>query len=99
MMHIRIVLTLGLVGAAPSAPAQQFVISTYAGGLPATIPVVAVNTAIGLPAGATTDAAGNVYFISLYYGVFKLDRSGFLIRIAGNSGEDYSVESCFWLTK
>ena len=58
-----------------------------------------MDTAIGSPQGMATDAAGNVYFISLdatplrlprAYGVFKLDRSGVLTRIAGNSGEGFS---------
>ena len=92
-MHTRIVLTLALTGAAALAPAQaqQLVISTYAGGPPATIPVLGVNTAIGSPAGATTDPAGNVYFISLYSGVFKLDRSGVLTRIAGTMWGVYAL--------
>ena len=56
-MLTRIVFTLAIMGAAALAPveAQQLVISTYAGGTPASIPVLGVNTAIGSPAGVTTD--------------------------------------------
>ncbi len=80
--------------------AQQYMISTYVGGPLATVPVTAVNAAIGSPQGIATDATGNVYFTSLNanspayyhgrYGVFKLDPNGVLTRIAGNSGEGYS---------
>ncbi len=86
-MRIVPVLMLVGIGALARAQTQQFVISTYAGGgLPATIPVAGGNAAIGPPQGVTTDASGNVYFISSYYGVFKLDRNGVLTRIAGNGG-------------
>jgi uncharacterized protein (TIGR03437 family) len=100
--HNRVLLTLVLSGAAILVPgqAQQFVISTYAGGPSATTPIQALNVAIGSPQGIAADASGNVYFTSLFagspayyhgrYGVFKLDRNGFLTRIAGNSGEGFS---------
>jgi uncharacterized protein (TIGR03437 family) len=66
------------------AVAQQYVISTMAGGTPPPTPAAALNTSIGDPHGVATDAAGNVYFTSLYC-VFKLDTSGTLTRVAGNS--------------
>ena len=96
-----LILSLALMGTAGMAIAQvgPFVISTYAGG-PSTTPVAAVNAAIQSPQSIATDAAGNVYFTSLSngspayyhgrYGVFKLDRSGILTRIAGNTGDGYS---------
>ncbi len=62
---------------------QQFVISTYAGGgsiLPA--PTPAVSAAIGSPQAIATDAAGNVYFASLY-SIFRIDTSGVLTLVAG----------------
>ena len=57
------------------ASAQQYVISTIAGGAPPPTPVAAVSATIGMPQGVATDAAGNVYFTSLNC-VFKLDQSG-----------------------
>ncbi len=102
MMHTRIVITCALVGGAALAPAQaqQFVISAFAGGPSARTPVPALTTAIGSVQSIATDLIGNVYFSSLYagspayyhgkYGVFRLDPSGVLTRIAGNTGEGYS---------
>ena len=97
--RIGLILTLAGITTLPAAQAQQFVISTYAGGPSARTPVSALTTAIGSVQCIATDAAGNVYFTSLYasypayyhgkYGVFKLDRSGVLTRIAGNTGEGY----------
>jgi trimeric autotransporter adhesin len=95
-----LILSLALMTAGmATAQVEPLVISTYAGG-PSTMPVTAVNAAIGSPQGIATDAAGNVYFTSLsndspaYYhgrfGVFKLDRNGILTRIAGNTGYGYS---------
>ena len=102
MIHTRIVLFVALAGTAVPAPGQirQFVISTYAGGPSAAMPIAAANAAIGSPQGVTADAMGDVYFTSLNadsptyyhgrYGVFKLDRTGTLTRIAGNTGAGYS---------
>src|SRR6266404_3704086 len=69
--------------------AQQYVISTYAGGAPPPTPAQGVNVAFGAALGVAADAAGNVYFPSLNC-VFKLDQNGVLTRIAGNSRAGYS---------
>jgi len=61
--------------------AQQYVISTYAGGAP--LPALGVDLPIGAASGVATDAAGNIYFASAA-SVFKLDRSGVLTRVAGS---------------
>jgi hypothetical protein len=61
------------------APAQQYVISTYAG----------VSASICPPSGIATDVAGNVYIASDNC-VFKLDTNGVLTRAAGNSRGGYS---------
>jgi len=66
------------------ACAQQFVVSTYAGGGAPPTSVAALNAGIGFPQNLATDTAGNVYFANLNC-VFKLDRNGVLNRIAGNS--------------
>jgi hypothetical protein len=72
------------------ASAQQYVISTYAGGAPQATPVPGMAVSIGWPKGdVATDAAGNVYFASDNC-VFKLDTNGFLTRVAGNSRVGFS---------
>lgn len=66
------------------ASAQEYAISTYAGGaLPAT-PVVGTKAAIQYVYSLASDAAGNVYFLD-FNCVFKLDRTGNLTLFAGNS--------------
>jgi hypothetical protein len=82
-------LSLGTAVFTP-AQAQQYVISTYAGGAPPRTPARGVSLSIGTPqGGVATDAAGNVYFVSLNC-VFKLDQDGIATRIAGNSRPGYS---------
>ena len=63
--------------------AQQYVISTIAGGAPPPTPLSAPAASIGDPTRLATDAAGNVYFGSLH-SVFKVDAGGTLTRFAGN---------------
>lgn len=72
-----------------SAEAQQYVISTYAGGAPCPTPTLGVDAPFLAGFGVAVDAAGNVYFPSLY-SVYKLDRNGALTRVAGNSKAGYS---------
>ena len=69
--------------------AQEYVISTIAGGVPPPTPIAAVSASIGRPRGIAVDAAGNVYFTSLD-AMFRLDQKGILTRIAGNSRVGYS---------
>jgi sugar lactone lactonase YvrE len=64
------------------AQAQQFAISTVAGGRLLPAPAPAAGVAIGQPQAVATDAAGNVYFASLY-SVFKMDPPGLLTLVAG----------------
>jgi uncharacterized protein (TIGR03437 family) len=64
--------------------AQQYLITTLAGGgLPPT-PAPAVSTALGYTQSVATDADGNVYFTA-NNAVFKVDASGILTRVAGSS--------------
>ncbi len=72
----------GLLVLSAAATAQQYIISTIAGGVPQ--PTSAVSMA--------TDASGNVYFASGDRGnsVFKLDPSGALTRVAGTARTNYS---------
>src|SRR5580704_1538712 len=89
MRPIRVAFGLALLSAAASA--QQYVISTFAGGATPPTPGVALNAAIGAPQALTTDAAGNVYFASPNINsVFKLSQNGVLTRIVGSSRPGYS---------
>jgi NHL repeat-containing protein len=69
--------------------AQQYVISTVAGGAPPAMPVRGVDLPINTR-GVATDAAGNVYFTSTLDCVFKLDPNGIVTLAAGNSRPGYS---------
>jgi uncharacterized protein (TIGR03437 family) len=66
-----------------AAFAQQYVISTVAGGAPPVTPASAPAASIGDPPKVATDSSGNTYFGSLHC-IFKVDRTGSLTRIAGN---------------
>jgi sugar lactone lactonase YvrE len=72
-----------------AAPAQQYTISTYAGGSPVPTPVLGVDATVLSPSGVTADGAGNVYF-SAGNCVFKLDPKGIMTVVAGNSRAGYS---------
>jgi uncharacterized protein (TIGR03437 family) len=71
------------------AHAQQYVISTIAGGAALPTPVSAVNASIGDPPRVAVDAVGNLYFGSMH-SVFKVDPGGNITRIAGNGQSGYS---------
>ena len=75
--------------AANLAFAQQYSISTVAGGAPPATPTPAVNISIGQPARVAADAAGNVYFSS-GNSVFRIATDGTLSLVAGNSHAGYS---------
>ncbi len=81
---------LGLVLASGALPAQQYVISSVAGGggLPVT-PASALSVKFPPPTAAAVDASGNVYFSSGNF-VFKLDGSGIATAVAGNGRAGYS---------
>jgi uncharacterized protein (TIGR03437 family) len=66
-----------------AAFAQQYVISTVAGGAPPVTPVSAPIASIGDPPRVAVDSSGNIYFGSLHC-IFKIDRTGSLTRVAGN---------------
>jgi streptogramin lyase len=65
-----------------AAFAQQYVISTLAGGVPPSTPVSAPIASIGDPPRVAVDGAGNTYFGGLHC-IFKIDSSGTLTRVAG----------------
>ena len=69
-----------------TASAQQYIISTYAGGAPPPTPAAAMTVHIGWARGVAADGAGNVYFASAdLNAVFKLNSNGIVTRVAGNS--------------
>ncbi len=74
---------LGFLLLGGSVWAQQYVISTIAGGAAPPTPDLAGKASIGDPVRVAADAAGNVYFSSLH-SVFKVDSAGVMTRFAGN---------------
>ena len=73
-----------------SAQAQQYVISTYAGGGP--LPIQTASTSLSIDwnsKGLTAGPRGDVYFTSLNCS-FKLSPDRILIRIAGDGRPGYS---------
>src|ERR1700680_4263512 len=69
--------------------AQQYIISTFAGGAPPPTPIAGVQASIGFPVSVATDSVGNTY-LAADNCVFKLDSNGVLTRVAGNSRVGYS---------
>jgi len=82
------VLTLG----GSFALAQQYTVSTIAGGAPPSTPASASGTSIGTPQRTTFDKSGNFYFTSLN-SVFRIDGNGVLTLIAGTSRPGYSGDN------
>ncbi len=85
----RLASGIAFLAIAPYVFAQQYLISTVAGGAPAATPVNALATSIGVPNGVALDAAGNLYF-SGNQCVFRVDRGGNMTRVAGNSRRGYA---------
>ncbi len=77
-----------LLMAGASAFAQQYTISTVAGGAPPPTPVAALSTSIGQPRKVLLSGS-NAYFSS-GNSVFKIDGSGTLTLVAGNSRAGFS---------
>src|ERR1017187_2789864 len=82
MLRFSILLLAG------TAFAQQYTISTVAGGAPPATPVAALSTSIGQPRKLVLSGS-NVYFSS-GNSIFKIDGSGTLTLIAGNSRAGFS---------
>jgi hypothetical protein len=74
-----------------SVQAQEYFISTVAGGVPPATPALGVNIPVqgGGTLGVATDAAGNTYFTG-FHCIFKMDPNGIVTRIAGTSRPGYS---------
>jgi uncharacterized protein (TIGR03437 family) len=86
MILLRFALGLVFTGA---SLAQQYTISTFAGGAPPSTPVAASGAAIGLPLRTAIDGGGNLYFSSSN-SVFRMDTTGVLTLIAGTSRAGYA---------
>ncbi len=81
-----------LLASGSIALAQQYTISTVAGGAPPATPVAGLSISIGQPHRVTVDNAGNLYFSSSN-SVFKLTAAGVLTLVAGNSRPGYSGDN------
>ena len=88
-MPISKSLTLLVALTCSCALAQQYSISTIAGGAPPPTPQASTSTSIGQPRNVAVDSAGNLYFSSSNT-VFKQSATGTLTLIAGNSRAGYS---------
>src|ERR1019366_4068899 len=80
---------ISLLAGASLALAQQYSISTVAGGAPPATPAAAASISMGQPARVALDASGNLYF-SASNCVFKIDARGTVTPIAGNSRAGFS---------
>jgi trimeric autotransporter adhesin len=75
--------SFALLAAAPLALAQQYSISTVAGGAPFSTPVGATSISIGQPRRTALDSSGNIYFTS-GNSVYKISGTTITL-VAGNS--------------
>ncbi|HLK66518.1 MAG TPA: hypothetical protein VKU19_23955 [Bryobacteraceae bacterium] len=81
-----------LLTSASIAVAQQYTISTVAGGAPPATPVSASQISIGQTHRVTLDKSGNIYFSSAH-SVFKMTSAGVLTLVAGNSRAGFSGDN------
>jgi hypothetical protein len=72
--------------------AQQYVISTIAGGSPPPVhAALATAVSAGMPHTVTADRQGNVYFASTgTNAIYKVDAGGMLTRVAGYATPGFS---------
>src|SRR5437868_5832458 len=88
-MRLSSTIVFALAVCSGSLPAQQYSISTFAGGGPSPTPALATSVTIGSPLGVAADLAGNVYLTSVNC-VFRVDAKGILTRIAGTGRPGFS---------
>src|SRR5262245_55277131 len=88
ILTTRMLRSLILLAGAFSASAQQYTISTVAGGAPPSTPAPALTTGIGSPR-KIMFAGGSLYFSS-GNSVFKVDSAGSMTLVAGNSRAGFS---------
>ena len=80
---------ISLLAGASLALAQQYSISTVAGGAPPATPAAAASISMGQPARVALDASGNLYFSGSNC-VFKIDAHGTVTLVAGTSRAGFS---------
>src|ERR1017187_7838619 len=80
---------ISLLAGASIALAQQYSISTVAGGAPPATPAAAASISMGQPGRVALDASGNLYFSSSNC-VFKIDATGTVTLVAGTSRAGFS---------
>src|SRR5437868_14272139 len=85
MKMIRITFALAALSVVSVTQAQQYVISTVAGGGLLPTSSFPASVAIARTAAVATDRQGNLY-IGVEYGVLKLDSRGALTVAAGTGG-------------
>ena len=86
----RLLRCVGLAFACSAiAVAQQYLISTVAGGAPVPTPSLATTAPVGFPQTVATDASGNAYFTSLNC-VYVVTTTGAIYQLAGNARAGYS---------
>jgi uncharacterized protein (TIGR03437 family) len=78
-----------LLAGASLALAQQYSISTVAGGAPPATPAAAASLSMGQPGRVALDASGNLYF-SASNCVFKIDAHATVTLVAGTSRAGFS---------
>ncbi len=83
MLRLSILLVAGT-----AALAQQYTISTVAGGAPPATPAPAAGTSIGVP--HRVMVAGNSVYFSAGNSVYRMDSSGSMVLVAGNSRAGFS---------
>jgi trimeric autotransporter adhesin len=88
-VQLRAAGALCVLAGATAALAQQYTISTVAGGAPPATPAAATSASIGRPNRVAVDPAGTLYFSSLNT-VFSVNASGTLSVVAGNSRAGFS---------
>ena len=71
----------------------QYLISTYAGGLPAPTAAAASGYPIAVPIAIATDRFGNTYISTNNNCVYRLDANGYLSRVAGTGEAGYSGDA------
>jgi uncharacterized protein (TIGR03437 family) len=80
---------ISLLAGASIALAQQYSISTVAGGAPPATPAAAASVSMGQPGRVAIDASGNLYFSSSNC-VFKINGGGTVTLVAGTSRAGFS---------
>ena len=79
-----------LLTPAPTFGQTQYLISTFAGGLPGPTAASAPTYAFGTPHGEASDAFGNIYLSTGFHCIYRLDAGGNLARVAGTCQAGFS---------